>query len=227
MLLDALKLPFQADLAASEVNTFKKVRHWLTLERRQHLPHSNALVINGHPDPRPHRYCAALAQNVSDACRSAGWQTHSIALGEGAFGNDGGLLGEVDALEAYTRASYVILVFPMWLGKSPPVVADFVAKGEERRENMADAPSRRVQFIVTMDMPALAYRCHPGRPGKPLALHNLIPDDALFIGSVSLIPLEKRIEWLRIAKAAVKSPAHLKLPRRGWNLRSPLFEAAR
>jgi len=43
------------------------------------------LVINGHPDPRPERFCAGLADAYATAAVAAGHDVRRIALGKLKF----------------------------------------------------------------------------------------------------------------------------------------------
>ena len=88
----------------------------------------DSLVIDGHPDSAPARYCHALALAYADGARAMGNQVRLLKLSDlaveplrnasefAAPPEDAGLLAARDDLE---WADHVALVFPLWLGAMP------------------------------------------------------------------------------------------------------------
>lgn len=134
------------------------------------------LVINGHPDPDPARLCHALA----DACAAGAAATHAVSrLNVGALDfpvlrsrhdyENGAPPQDIARAQAMIRAAdHLTLVFPIWLGTTPALLAAFLEQTLRpgyARERTTDGAmgatrmnGRSVRLIVTMAMPALAYR---------------------------------------------------------------------
>ena len=149
------------------------------------------LVINGHPDPRPERYCAALARAYLQGARKSGWDARELTIGAIAHDDCGAALHS--ALDATCWAKALVIVFPLWLDAPPAPLRDFfglVAEGQ-----MTPKPAR---LIVTMEMPAFAHRrkyCANGASSNSLSLPG-IAGALSFIGSVNAINAMQRAEWL-------------------------------
>lgn len=166
------------------------------------------LVVNGHPDPRPQRYCGALATAYVHGARTAGWETRRANIGEIALG----------AIEAFSRgeapsadiarlfrdiewSNRLAIVYPLWFDKPPEVLRTLLGGSE--------APPRHAHLIVTMDMPAFAYRSmlRPGTPTKAPALHipGIVADEPALIGCVSSISSEQRRQWIETVRGYGKT----------------------
>jgi len=137
------------------------------------------LIVNGHPDPRPERFCAALAQAYRDGIQASGGQADILTLGT--------LKDEsvwADAADRLRDGAEFAAVFPLWLDKPPPLLAGFIAEA---------APQFCSDVIVTMAMPAFAHRARPARPDF-FAIDKV--QRATFIGSVETISPAQRQNWL-------------------------------
>lgn len=161
------------------------------------------LVINGHPDPRPARFCGALTRAYEQGAASAGWHTRRVNIGDLPLSSieavSRGDAPGADVLDVHSDldwANRLAIVFPLWFDKPPEALGAVFGSAD------VDAvhKGRRAHVIVTMDMPAFAYRSllRPDAPKKPLALSipGVIPDDPVLIGCVSTISLEQRRQWL-------------------------------
>jgi putative NADPH-quinone reductase len=134
------------------------------------------LVINGHPDSRPQRFCAALASTYADAAGKAGHEVRRIDVGALSFplltrNEDFSRPSDnpdiVRAQDDIRWAEHLAFVFPLWLGAAPALLKGFlemVARGGFGFDTgAAGSPHRGLKkksarLIVTMGMPASAFR---------------------------------------------------------------------
>jgi putative NADPH-quinone reductase len=134
------------------------------------------VIIQGHPDPAGGRLCHALADAYAEGARAAGHAVSRIDIAQldipPVRNKDDfehaplpeSLRGAADALRA---ANHIVLVFPLWLGTMPALVKAFLEQvmrpgvafeyqGKNFPKKLLKGRSARV--VVTMGMPALAYR---------------------------------------------------------------------
>lgn len=179
------------------------------------------LVVNGHPDGDPARFCAALARAYAAGARAAGHAVEELALA----GLDLPLLrskadydrGEAPAglragQEAIRRAEHLVLVYPLWLGTLPALTKawleqvlrpGFAWEGEaasgRARQRLT---GRSARIVVTMGMPALVYRWWFGAHGlksleqSVLRFVGIRPVRATLVGRVEAIGDAARRAWL-------------------------------
>ena len=141
------------------------------------------LIVQGHPDPDQGRLCRALADAYADGAAAAGHTVERIDLAaldvpflrtQDEFGQPLMLPDLVRTQQAIMAADHLVLLFPLWLGTMPALVKAFLeqvlrpgfafqyqANGLPRR--LLTGKSARV--VVTMGMPALAYRWWYGAHG--------------------------------------------------------------
>jgi putative NADPH-quinone reductase len=159
------------------------------------------LIVNGHPDPRPERFCAALCDSYETGARSAGWQTSRLNVGTTALaGPDGGSEQSSSIAAARERLAWsnrLVVVFPLWLDQPPEVLRvlfERLARG--------DAHERVAQIVVTMEMPAFAHRAefrkteHERWQAPCVSLCGIKVKKPVFIGSVDTISAGQRAYWL-------------------------------
>ena len=184
------------------------------------------LVINGHPDPRPERYCSALSQAFGDGARDGGWSVHTLDAATLHFNS--GKTGADISLDMAARLIHatdrLAIVFPLWFDDPPQAVGRLLAHAVQSQANAPDTaerPKRIAQLVVTMEMPAFIHRSMvraDGKRGDGRKLESLPGFDAAhvtFIGSVGAISLEQRQQWLReIRELGVQSERVVKLPRK-------------
>jgi putative NADPH-quinone reductase len=178
---------------------------WSTHQSRRAMmrrqDENRLLIVNGHPDPRPARFCAALCDACHAGAIAAGRDADIIALGAlfPANGEDG--TGErAGALELMRRPARLTVIFPLWLDKPPEIVTRFFELVD--RSGDALVTRRRAHLVVTMSLPAFAHRSKareqegqfPNR--QAISLPGLEIDAVNFVGSVDTIPLAQREEWL-------------------------------
>jgi len=133
------------------------------------------LIIDGHPDPDRKRLCHALVEAYGAGARDTGNEVRTLTLAEmdvpflrsaqdfvTAPDNAAILRARDDML----WCQHLVLVFPLWLGGAPALLRAFLEQ-VGRANFMADASGggitqklkgRSARLIVTMGMPALAYR---------------------------------------------------------------------
>jgi len=134
-------------------------------------------VIQGHPDSSEAHFCHALEHSYADAAEAAGHSVRRVRIA----GLDFPLLhsekefhGELppalrESREALLWAEHLVLIYPLWLGTMPALVKAWLeqlfrpgialsepdATSAWPRALLKDKSSR---VVVTMGMPALAYR---------------------------------------------------------------------
>ena len=133
------------------------------------------LVINGHPDTRPERFCSALVSAYAEAARTAGHEVRRIDVGKLPFAflvryEDFQTLPDNPAIhqsqEDIRWAEHLVFIHPLWLGAAPAMLKGFIERvacgGFGFDSGTAGNPKRGLlgksaRVIVTMGMPALAY----------------------------------------------------------------------
>jgi putative NADPH-quinone reductase len=140
-------------------------------------------IVQGHPDHRNRHLCHALAEAYADGAKRGGATVRWLELA----GLDIPLLRNpadfakpppesiVRAQEQLKACDHIVVVYPLWLGTMPAMVKAFfeqVCRGhfantpkgmKEWPQQMLKGKSARV--IVTMGMPAAAYRLLFGADG--------------------------------------------------------------
>jgi putative NADPH-quinone reductase len=133
------------------------------------------LIINGHPDPRPERFCAALAEAYSQGAAAAGHDIRRLTVGSlefplirsrGAFEDMDPPACIQEAQQLLTWAEHIVLIHPLWMGSAPAYLKAFFEQtfrygfampqpGEGIPHGRLGGRSARI--IVTMGMPGAAY----------------------------------------------------------------------
>jgi putative NADPH-quinone reductase len=161
---------------------------------------STVTIVNGHPDPSPERFCAALCDAYENGAELAGRQVHRLNAGALAFAADCFLCErEVEgAMKKLHEADQLIVVFPLWLDQPPAILRHLFAR-------MADDDAIRVQerparTVITMEMPAFAHRALDqdvrGGLAQRLSLPGINRQDRIFIGGIGAISPAERAAWL-------------------------------
>lgn len=133
----------------------------------------NILVINGHPDPSPERFCHTLATAYQTGATGKGHDVRVLEIGrleipclrtaaESYSGEPpNAALEQAQADVAW--AEHIVIVYPLWLGDVPAYLKAFLehvfspnfAFDEQKRGKLH---GRSARIIVTMGMPAFVYR---------------------------------------------------------------------
>jgi putative NADPH-quinone reductase len=176
------------------------------------------LVVNGHPDPRPERFCAALCAAYAQGARSAAWNVRELAVGALATPlRPGGKIPDCEAsadvtgaLELMQWADRLAIVFPLWLGRPPAPLTQFfdhaaewssALRASDPKVRAIDRPAR---IVVTMEMPAFAYRL-AFRANSPLGeeimrFAGIREPVVTCIGSIDAMSANQRAGWLDSAR---------------------------
>ena len=142
----------------------------------------HVLVINGNPDPAPERLSCAIANAYAAAAAGAGHSVARLDVGALAFpvlrhGADFLTVPVEAAIAAargeINRADHLVIIYPLWLGGPPALLKAFmeqISRAGFALQAGAGFPKGRLKgksarIIVTMGMPALAYRLIYGGHG--------------------------------------------------------------
>lgn len=185
------------------------LERFIAPHRSAHVVSQRILVVNGHPDPRPERYCAALCRAYEDGARAAGLTVRQIAVGKAvpAPGSQAASADLFAALEDMAWATRLMVIFPLWLDQPPKALSELF----EAFQHLSLAARKKapdVRQVVTMEMPAFFHRIagiDSFRAPKSLAAMDLpgFPDaDRTFIGSVDSISPQERDWWLKAMREA-------------------------
>jgi putative NADPH-quinone reductase len=180
-----------------------------------------ALIV-GHPDPAPERFCRALAAACLEGAAHAGHETRLVdiaaldypLLRSRAQWQSGVLPACLqDAQDAIGWADHLVIVFPLWMGSMPGTLRGFFEQvlrpafvGEGGGVFARRLAGRSARFVVTMDMPALAYRWYFGAHGLRsvkrgmLGLCGISPIRWTLVGRVSAIDARRRERWIEVVR---------------------------
>lgn len=175
------------------------------------------LVVSGHPDRNPGRFCRALAASYAEGAASAGHTVDHIDIAEIEPGPSE--LGGIRSTETLGRAAgamsdaeHLLLVFPLWLGAMPVQLKSFleqavcvqsVATRSRLWPGVAARPRpRSARLVATMGVPAPFRRFRDYAHG----LDGMSRDIVRFVGADpvrhTLLGTEEldrweRAKWLR------------------------------
>ena len=164
------------------------------------------LVLNGHPDPRPERFCAALCQAYETGARESGWSTERRDVGALALAalsaqrrNNAEQSAITEMLEAIKQADRMIVVFPLWANEPPPMLQALFHRLSNLPDGTKLPPTR---LIVTMELPAFILkpaawaRQRAANDSYAVALPGITTRNVTVIGSVNTIGQERRQGWI-------------------------------
>jgi len=139
--------------------------------------HKNIVIIQGHPDCSGNHLCHALADAYGAAARTANHRVTSIDVGKLDFPvlrsaddwNQGSIPPSiVGPQQQILAADHLVIFYPLWLGTMPALFKAFLEQafrptlvpgGGDDHSLMAKLlKGKSVRIVVTMGMPALAYR---------------------------------------------------------------------
>lgn len=181
------------------------------------------LVLNGHPDTSPKRFCAALANAYQHAALASGHEVRRLNIGALDFPlirSRADFEGETpkviaDAQADIHWADHILLVHPLWLGAAPALTKAFFEQVFRYGFALPDPGGRGLpigklvgrsaRIVVTMGMPASFYGLVFGAFGvramerSILRLAGIGPIRHAFVGMVEG-PAKEREAWLNRAK---------------------------
>jgi putative NADPH-quinone reductase len=177
------------------------------------------LIINGHPDARPERFCAALAEAYAQGAATQGRELRRLTVGALEFPliRSRAVFEDTDppaciqaAQKDLTWAEHIVLVHPLWMGSAPAFLKGFVEQtfryGFAMPQPGVGMPhgllgGRSARIVVTMGMPAAAYAALFGGFGVKamersiLALAGIRPIRHTYVGQVES-DANSRHRWL-------------------------------
>lgn len=181
----------------------------------------NLLVLNGHPDGAPQRLCHALCDAYVEGATRAGHQVCRLDLARLDFP----ILRSQDQFHhqpppesiravqnALLGAEHWVLVYPLWLGGMPALLKalleqtlrpDFAFGTDEKGWPKGRLQGHSARVVVTMGMPALAYRWFFGAHSLKSLERNILkfsgvkPVRETLFGMVDAVSPEKRAHWLQ------------------------------
>jgi len=190
----------------------------LGLNRRAYLNMKRIFLLNGHPDPSPERYCAALLDSYAAGARRSGHEVRRLDLGamdfplvKSAADSDKGEVAP-DALrvqDALLWADHIVVVFPLWLDDQPALLRGLFEQVFRYRfvhvdcdKNKKALQGKTAHTIVTMGMGAFAYRwkngahCVRALEKGLYGYAGIKPVRRTLIGSIHSIDEPARKAWL-------------------------------
>ena len=179
------------------------------------------VVIQGHPDPDPNRFCRALADAYAAGAMAAGHPVRRIEVAQLDFPilhtKEDFQSGEApeairQAQETIGWAEHLLIVYPLWLGSMPALLKAFL--GQVFRPGFAttgDATrgawrkllvGKSARIVVTMGMPALVYRWY-------FRAHSLRSLERNILGFCGIAPIRETLIGMVEAKSDAKRHAAL------------------
>jgi len=154
----------------------------------------NILIIDGHPDVTPERFCHALTAAYKKGAESMEHTVKVIKIAEldipylrSAAESKSGILPNKaleEAQQAITWAKHIVIIYPLWLGDIPAYLKAFLehvlSPGFVFDENkLGTLQGKSARIIVTMGMPAIFYRWY-------FWSHSLIASSEIFYNLLAL-----------------------------------------
>lgn len=188
---------------------FGRLSHLRSGLRAHPAPVKRVLVINGHSDPGPGRYCAALCAAYAEGAQSSGYKTERLDVGAVTLpGAESGRpcwrpYKEAESVERLWLADRLFIAFPMWLGGPPPalrLILEEFARWQDSEAEQFGGPvvAKDAHIVVTADFPGLVYRTNRGVPmgAWATALSGLRIAQTILIGNMESLPRKDRDRWL-------------------------------
>ncbi len=187
---------------------------------------SKIVFIQGHPDPSNARFCHALANAYIEGAQQAGHKVDLVNIAHLDFpflrtqeewmqGAESIPKALSEAKKALTDADHVVLIYPLWLGTMPALVKGFleqllrpgIALDYEKGFPQGLLKGKSARIIITMGMPALAYRWYfmahslKNLERNVLRMVGIKPIRSTLLGMVESVSQKKRGKWLEQMRA--------------------------
>jgi putative NADPH-quinone reductase len=184
------------------------------------------LIIDGHPDPSPDRFCHALTAAYAGGARSAGAEVrvHSVGtLGLPPLDTRANWEAPPSTLVAALQddlrwAAHLVLVYPLWLGDMPAALKAYLEQTlrpgfavPEPRTAPGGLKGKSARLIVTMGMPSAFYRLWYGAHSVKSLARNILGFCGLVPVRTTLVGL---VEGAGAERAARRIAAVYRLGRR-------------
>ncbi len=175
-------------------------------------------ILQGHPHFGGNHLCHALAKSYEDGAIAAGHDVSIIDIAGQKFDvlRDPALLTQppsgdmLAAQKVIGDAEHFMIIYPLWLGTMPALVKAFfeqIARGEfmmghsEKGWPVPKLQGRSARLVVTMGMPAVAYKLMFGAHGvrgfesSILGIAGVGPIRETLLGGVGSSP-KQIAKWL-------------------------------
>lgn len=138
------------------------------------------VIVQGHPDPEGGHYGHALADAYARGASNAGHEVQTVLVASCDFPilrsdkefETGALTDDIKAAQDTIQwCDHLVIIYPLWLGTMPALLKGFLEQvlrpgfGFLHTENgrwEKHLKGRSARIVVTMRMPALAYRLYFG-----------------------------------------------------------------
>lgn len=182
------------------------------------------LVIQGHPDAAHPHLCHALADSYAQGALDAGHAVRRLDIAkldfpllrsQADFMQGAPPEALRDAQDSIAWCEHMLLIFPLWLGGSPALVQAFLEQtmrpGFAYRYRDKGLPEtlmkgRSARLVVTMGMPALAYRFWFMEHGVKRITQGVLgfvgfkPVRTTYYGMIEQASEAKRASWLELMR---------------------------
>jgi putative NADPH-quinone reductase len=179
-------------------------------QSRASLVRKRILLIDGHPDPDPARFCHALADAYAEGARLAGHEIRRMDIASlsfpilrdsQAFAQSPSNSDILTAQGALLWTEHLVFIFPLWLGSTPALLKAFMegvgcgefllgkGNGPFPKGKLA---GRTARIVVTMGMPSLVYRLFFRAHGTKAFEHGILriagvkPVRTTYIGNIGI-----------------------------------------
>jgi putative NADPH-quinone reductase len=188
----------------------KALAPWRCEHGRSHLEPAmtvsrRVLLIEGHPESRGHHLNHLLVEAYAGGANAAGHQVRRVAVGALDFPvlrsaqdwKHGHVPPSLRASqEDILWAEHIVLFFPLWLGEMPALLKAWLeqvarpgfAVGADGPKEFGRKPlsGRSARVVVTMGMPALAYRWY-------FRAHSLKALERNILGFIGFAPIHETL----------------------------------
>ena len=178
------------------------------------------VIINGHPDPSPERFCHALACAYYDGAKSAGHEVIRIDLANIEFPllrtaqefKEGPVPSSIAAAQdAIKAAQHIVIIYPLWLGTMPALLKaffeqcfrpDFAFSFEAAKWPVKYLKGHSARIVITMGMPRFIYRWYYFADSLRSLERNILkfsgisPVRETIFGMIEAVDDKKRKSWL-------------------------------
>jgi putative NADPH-quinone reductase len=120
-----------------------------------------------------------------------------------------------EAHDAMLAADHLVIIFPLWMGAMPAILTGLfqrilqpdMAVDAKRGVIKKLLKGKSARIIITMNMPAIVYRCWYGAHGLKTLKRNVLnlvgvrPVRSTLLGLAESGGARRRAKWLRAAEA--------------------------
>lgn len=180
------------------------------------------LLLQGHPDASATHFGHSLSDAYARGAQAAGHEVRRVRIAEldfpllrskAAWDTEAVPSMLQPAQDAILWAEHIVLFFPLWLGGMPAIARGFLeqvlrpgvalAQASEGSKGSKLLKGRSARIVVTMGMPALAYRWYFRAHSLKALERNILgfvgiaPVHETLVGMVEGMNDAQRGQWLR------------------------------